>query len=742
MRGSVIGMSAVGSVPAETSRIVDEIEARLGFVPAFYEPALGDASLLDGLWRHAVVACVESPLPLLLKEQLFARLSRDCDVPYAVVVHACGLRQLGMHGRDIYALLASPPDDAETVASIERLDSGPPLAGWPLPGSDDWRALFACAIAVGRNAGSAPAARHALRRALGASSYDHLVMFLAYVGATHAWVEAHPEISYERDRRATDHRGPLLAEEPRLREVFELRATRAHDAPLSEVNEYQAFIEAIPEFAWKLDAAGNLIFMNRGWSEYTGIHDLGEARRRWLEFVHPDDLPRLAEARDRALATGDRLNVEYRARAANGTYRTFLARALPIRGPSGACSGWYAIASDIEDIRRAEDAVAASLAETEAARSLLDTLFARSPVGMLFVDTELRFVRVNAALAAINGHGPDDHIGERIADVVPQLWAKLGPVYERVLETREPVLNLEVSSTTPAVPGVRRHWLMNYYPVETAAGDLLGVAGVAVEITDRRAAEARMAALYEDSRRIADELRVANATKDEFLGMVSHELKTPITTIFGNARVLLARGHLVPDDARADALRDIASEADRLRRIIDNLLVLARLESGNVVGREPLLLARMAATLIREHKQRHPDRTVELDAREDTLAPVAADPVYVEQVLRNLLGNAEKYCAPSTAITVQVLREGSEVIARVLDRGPAFSAEEAARLFAPFYRAPSAAERATGMGVGLSVCKRLIEALGGRIWAQRREGGGAEFGFALPVAVAEDGAEA
>lgn len=730
-------------MPAEASRIVREIEARLGFVPAFYEPAFDDPVLLDGLWKHAVAACVESPLPLLLKEQLFARLARYCSVPYAIVVHSCALHQHRMHGRDVYALLAAPADDNQTDLSIERLASvASPMEGWPPPETDEWRALVECAAAS--RAGGAATAREALRGALDAPSYNHLVLYLGYVGSALAWIEAHPEISYECDPRALEHLGPLIDEEPRLREFFETYSApvRGESPPSpAEVNEYQAFIEAIPEFAWKLDAQGNLIFMNRGWSNYTGVRDLGTARRRWLEYVHPDDLPRLAEARNRAVATQEKLDVEYRARAADGTYRAFLARAVPVRDAEGEVTAWYAVATDIEDIRRVERAASQLHAETEAARSLLDTLFARSPVGMVFVDTELRFVRVNAALAAINGHGPDDHIGERVADVVPALWPTLGPVYERVLATREPVLNLEVSSTTPGMPGLRRHWLMNYYPVETAAGELLGVAGVAVEFTARRAAEARVAALYAESRRIADELRMANAAKDEFLGMVSHELKTPITTIYGNARVLLARGHLVPDNARAGALRDIADEADRLRRIIDNLLVLARLESGHVVGREPLLIARMAATLIRDHQQRFPERAVDLDVANDALAPVAAEPLYVEQVLRNLLGNAEKYCGSGTAITVTVTRERDEIAVRVLDRGPGFSAEEAERLFAPFYRSESAAERATGMGVGLSVCKRLIEALNGHIWARRRAGGGAEFGFALPIAFAEDGAE-
>jgi len=111
---------------------------------------------------------------------------------------------------------------------------------------------------------------------------------------------------------------------------------------------------------------------------------------------------------------------------------------------------------------------------------------------------------------------------------------------------------------------------------------------------------------------------------------------------------------------------------------------------------------------------------------------VSADPTYVEQVIRNLLSNAAKYGGEGSTVHVSASAGDGEVVVRVLDDGPGFPSAETARLFDLFYRSPGTAATASGAGIGLFVCARLVAAMGGRIWAEPRDGGGAEFGFALP----------
>ena len=253
------------------------------------------------------------------------------------------------------------------------------------------------------------------------------------------------------------------------------------------------------------------------------------------------------------------------------------------------------------------------------------------------------------------------------------------------------------------------------------------------EIARRAAVALDNARLFEAARQTAHELRVANAAKDEFLGLVSHELKTPITTILGNAEVLERRFDDIEPESRLGALSDIRGEAERLHRIIDNLLVLARLEQGRTLEREPMLVRRVVEHVVSAHRRAFPSR--EMIVRFDLPpTPVLGSPQYLEQTLRNLIGNAEKYSPRDRPITVAASREGGDFVVRVLDEGPGVHEEEIESLFTPFYRSGATASMAHGVGIGLAVCKRLIEAQGGRVWARRRSPeGGSEFGFALPI---------
>jgi signal transduction histidine kinase len=232
--------------------------------------------------------------------------------------------------------------------------------------------------------------------------------------------------------------------------------------------------------------------------------------------------------------------------------------------------------------------------------------------------------------------------------------------------------------------------------------------------------------------RTASELLVANAAKDEFLSLVSHELKTPLTTIRGNAAVLFKNKRTISNEDRDGALSDIVTESERLHRIIENLLLLARAERGQPLEVEPLIVVRVVRQVVQRHQQHFPERSFEIVEHGDP-RPVVFSEACLEQVMENLISNAEKYSPAAQPIVIEFERRPREVELRVLDRGVGVSEEDAARLFDPFYRSGSARSRAEGLGIGLAVCKRLVEAQGGRMWAKPRPDTGSEFGFALPV---------
>ena len=201
--------------------ILAEIRARIGFLPPFFEPAIQTPVVLENLWQQTISAYIENPLPALLKEKLFAYLSRYCAVPYCIVCHSCALRPLGMTAPDVLRLLDSRPRREEEITlGLTTLAAEPaPLLSWPAPGTALETALFDCAIFAFVHAERAEQCERELRRLLGAD-YSRLAEFLAYVRACHAWVELHPELSYAADERARVHLAPLLEAEPRLDEFF------------------------------------------------------------------------------------------------------------------------------------------------------------------------------------------------------------------------------------------------------------------------------------------------------------------------------------------------------------------------------------------------------------------------------------------------------------------------------------------------------------------------------------------
>lgn len=274
-------------------------------------------------------------------------------------------------------------------------------------------------------------------------------------------------------------------------------------------------------------------------------------------------------------------------------------------------------------------------------------------------------------------------------------------------------------------------------PSATAAGAALGTILVVRDVTEERS---------------------ARTLRDAFIGVLSHELRTPITTIYAGSKLLARRAGRdgeapaadpsthpeadpgeYPDDAvgQGPLVADIAAEADRLYRLVEDLLVLAKFERGatEILG-EPVLLQRVLPTVVRSEAARWPDARFEIDLAPD-LPAVRADPTYAEQIARNLLANAAKYSEPGSSIELSARELAGEVVVRVRDEGSGFMPDEADRLFELFYRS-STVSRKPGAGIGLFVARRLVESMGGRIWAKPRSPRGAEFGFVLRVHAEED----
>ena len=246
-------------------------------------------------------------------------------------------------------------------------------------------------------------------------------------------------------------------------------------------------------------------------------------------------------------------------------------------------------------------------------------------------------------------------------------------------------------------------------------------------------AVANVLATAVERHRIEVQESTARNLRNAFVGVISHELRTPITTIYGSSKLLQRPGSSMSDEIRAQVLADIEAEADRLRRLVEDLLVLSRAEGGRLdVSDEPILVGHIVRRATAAEQVRYPGWRFFVNVASD-LPTSSGEETAVEQVIRNLITNAAKYSPAGSTIEVSADAVGDEIVVRVLDEGVGIVPDEADRLFELFYRSAGAAKRASGAGIGLFVCRQLVEAMGGRVWASPRPGGGSEFGFALPV---------
>jgi two-component system sensor histidine kinase KdpD len=221
----------------------------------------------------------------------------------------------------------------------------------------------------------------------------------------------------------------------------------------------------------------------------------------------------------------------------------------------------------------------------------------------------------------------------------------------------------------------------------------------------------------------------------EVAEMLSHELRTPLTTIYSGSKILSRPGAPLSDSTVREVSAAIEVEAERLKRIIEDLVV-AALPGSRAIGAEPVLVQHILPAIVAHEQERTPDVRFVVSLSEH-LPAVRGDEAYLEQVLRNLLSNAARFGPENGVIAVTVVETRTGVRVQIADEGPGLAEHEDERIFDLFYRAPETADRA-GLGLGLFVCRRLVDAMGGSIWARSRSRGGAEFAFELPIYPSDD----
>jgi PAS domain S-box-containing protein len=241
-----------------------------------------------------------------------------------------------------------------------------------------------------------------------------------------------------------------------------------------------------------------------------------------LGRIHPEDREDVARELDSARAVGALTRLEYRIAWPDGSVRMLRAYSAVTAAVDGRPARLVGCVQDITELAESQRQTAESL-------TLIETLQSTAPVGFAFVDRDFRIVRINQTLAAVNGGPVEDQIGRTVAEVIPDVWAQMEPVYRHVLETGEAVANLEVDRESSQTRD-RRHWLASYYPVRID-DEVIGVGVVVVDITDREEAEhlrsAVMDTMVEGLYTLDDEGRLTfmNSAGSRILGWSEQELR-------------------------------------------------------------------------------------------------------------------------------------------------------------------------------------------------------------------------
>lgn len=368
----------------------------------------------------------------------------------------------------------------------------------------------------------------------------------------------------------------------------------------------------------------------------------------------------------------------------------------------------------------------AARARREESLALLDTFLDNAPIGLAFHDRELRYLRLNASLAALNGGRPEDYLGRTVHEVMPETGSRIEPLMRRVMDTGEPLINLEVTAPIPTVPDEPRDWRVSFYPVTTPSLGTVGVGAVVVEVTKERRAQA-------ERERLLREAQEAIRLRDDFLAIATHELKTPLTPLRLHLQVM--RQRLEAGGAVALAQVDKAlAQLGRLTGLVNDLLDTSRIEAGRLeLRRAPLSLRDAVGEMVAAFRPVSPHHTLLYEESSERL-DVLADAERIAQVLTNLLENALKYSPSGGTVRVTVERRGAQALVSVADEGIGIPRDQEVHLFERFFRARNAPISGFGgLGLGLYICRDIIERHGGRIWVDSEVGHGATFRFTLPL---------
>jgi len=564
----------------------------------------------------------------------------------------------------------------------------------------------------------------------------------------------------------------------------DISARREADDHLRQSEEeLRALANTIPQLAWMAEPSGAIVWFNQRWYEYTGITPAESTGWGWKDVYDPAVLPAVLEHWDESVRTGSPFEMEFPIRGADGNFRWFLTRVEAVHDREGQVVRWFGTNTDVDQVKRAEQA----LREESHVLELLNS------TGTTLASTrDLRSLMQAAtdAAAGVCGarFGAFFHYGEQGAGTLFSLYTLSGATSAEFQDFAEPgasalfgpglradgLVRLGDIGIDPLHAGKAQQFglpaghppLRSYLavPVTARSGELLGsmffghpepgvfterseriVSGIAaqaaiavdnirlVEAASRAAEERKV--LLENEREARAEAERTSQMKDEFLATLSHELRTPLSAILGWSQVL-RRGSRDGADLQR-GLSTIERNARAQAQLIEDLLDMSRITSGKVLlDMQSVAPASFIDAAIETVRPAADAKGIRIERHYGSVAPVAGDPGRLQQVIWNLLSNAIKFTPRDGLVTIEVGQRDRQLAITIGDNGAGIGPEFITHVFERFRQADASMTRSHGgLGLGLSIVKHLVEQHGGTVQAESAGvGQGARFTIELPLA--------
>jgi len=525
---------------------------------------------------------------------------------------------------------------------------------------------------------------------------------------------------YQLEQLVEERTHELKMANERLRE--EIVSHQITELALSESEErFRAIAETIPvPMLISSFPDGAILYVNEHLASMFGM-TIGEGIGRNVQEFY-DNLDDREAVLARVRRDGYLKDYELRVKRGDGRpmWMVLSVRPLTFQGKEALLSGFYDITrrKEMEETIRRQERYFRSMIE-----KAMDVIVVMNRDGTIRYET--------SSIKRVLGYEAGNLVGDvGLSFVHPEDARKAAQAFTRLVKGRRRTLSTEVRV---------RHADGGWRIAECVATNLLddpAVEGIVVnfrDVTDRKRAQEKLQELYQQERELRERLETEMKRRVEFARALAHELKTPLTPVVISSEVLASKAE---EEPIASLARNINRGAQHLNSRIDELLDIARGEIGMLeLKPSPIDLIQLLRELVDDVMPLASSRGISLSSELPmTEYMVGGDRARLRQIVMNLLSNALKFTPEGGTVTLRAKREDGNVVVRVQDTGPGIAEGDQRRLFEPYQRLEEGTERTSGLGLGLALCKMLVELHGGRIWVDSRRGEGATFCFCIPVA--------